>query len=139
MGAVAMIARRNDSSGMALTILRTIRPSPTWQDSLIIISQGQRVVVDAEEVWSPDMRNQIAWCGADGVYNHAAGDGYLLPGANVGCLIARIGNGPVFAVGARHDIISDREGTLFLAMNDHPDHNCQAGKIVAQVILFDAA
>ncbi len=134
-----MMGPGNDSSGMALTILRTIRPSPTWQDSLIIVSQNQRVVFDAEEVWSPDMRNQIAWCGADGVYNHPAGEDFMLPEANVGCLIARIGDGPAFAVGARHDIISDHEGTLFLAMNDHPDHNCQAGKIVAQVILFDVA
>ena len=68
----------------------------------------------------------------------SAGDGYLLPGTNVGALIARIGDdGPVFAVGSRHDIIADRSGTLFLAMNDHPQHNDQAGKVVAQVILLD--
>ena len=123
---------------MALTILRTVRPSPTWQDTLIVVKKKQRVVFAAEETWSPDMRNQIAWCGADGIYEHPAGDGYLLPGTNVGALIARIGDdGPVFAVGSRHDIIADRSGTLFLAMNDHPQHNDQAGKGVAQVILFD--
>ena len=49
--------------------MRTVRPSPQWQDTLIRIEKGQRVVIDAEECWSPDMRNQIAWCGADGVYN----------------------------------------------------------------------
>jgi len=122
---------------MALTILRTVRPSTTWQDTLIVVKKDQRVVFDVEQTWSPDMRNQIAWCGADGIYEHPAGDGYLLPGTNVGALIARIGDGPVFAVGSRHDIIADRSGTLFLAMNDHPDHNDQAGKVVAQVILFD--
>lgn len=103
-----------------------------------MVRKGQRVVFDVEEVWSPDMRDQIVWCGADGVYKHAAGEGYLLPGANVGCLIAKIDDGAPFAVGARHDIIADRDGTLFLAMNDKPDHNCQAGKVVAQVVLFDA-
>ncbi len=122
---------------MALTILRTVRPSTTWQDTLISIKAGQRVVFDAEETWSPDMRDQIAWCGADGIYRHPAGDGYLLPGTNVGALIARIGDGPVFAIGSRHDLISTAEGTLFLAMNDKPDHNNQAGKVVAQIILFD--
>lgn len=122
---------------MALTILRTVRPSPTWQDTLIMVREGQRVVFDVEECWSPDMRDQIAWCGADGVYRHAAGDGYLLPGANVGALIARIGDGTAFAVGSRHDIVADRSGTLYLAMNDHPSHNNQAGKVVAQVVLFD--
>ncbi|MBQ36778.1 MAG: hypothetical protein CME04_10340 [Gemmatimonadaceae bacterium] len=115
-----------------------MRPSTTWQDSLILIGENQRVVFDVEETWSPDMRDQIAWCGADGIYRHPAGEGYLLPGANVGALIARIGDGPVFAVGSRHDIVADRSGTLFLAMNDHPDHGNQAGKVVAQVILFDA-
>jgi len=123
---------------MALTILRTVRPSTTWQDTLIVVKKKQRVVFDAEETWSPDMRNQIAWCGADGIYEHPGGDGYLLPGTNVGALIARIGDdGPVFAVGSRHDIIADRSGTLFMAMNDHPQHNDQAGKVVAQIILFD--
>lgn len=103
-----------------------------------MINEGQRVVFDVEETWSPDMRDQIAWCGADGVYRHPAGEGYLLPGANVGALIARIGDGPVFAVGSRHDFIAINSGTLFLAMNDHPDLRNQAGKVVAQIILFDA-
>ena len=69
---------------MALTILRTVRPSPTWQDTLISVRQGQRVVFDVEETWSPDMRDQIVWCGADGVYNHTAGEGYLMPTAKTG-------------------------------------------------------
>ena len=94
---------------MALTILRTVRPSPTWQDTLISVRQGQRVVFDVEETWSPDMRDQIVWCGADGVYNHTAGEGYLMPGANVGALIARIGDGPVFAVGSRCDTLAGSE------------------------------
>ena len=122
---------------MALTISRTVRPSPSWQDSLIRVQKGQRIVIDAEEVWSPDMRNQIVWCGADGVYNHTAGAGYLMPGANVGALIARIGDGPAIAVGSRHDFIADRDGVIHFAMNENPDYNSQAGKLVAQVILFD--
>ena len=116
--------------------MRTVRPSPQWQDSLIRLESGQRVVVDAEETWSPDMCNQIAWCGADGVYNLPADSGYLLPGANVGALVARIGTGPIFAVGSRCDFVADRAGILHLAMNENPDFNNQAGKIVAQIIVF---
>ena len=117
--------------------MRTVRPSPQWQDSLIRLESGQRVVIDAEETWSPDMRNQIAWCGADGLYNLPAESGYLLPGANVGALIARIGDdGPIFAVGSRYDFIADRAGILHLAMNENPDFNNQAGKVVAQIIVF---
>ncbi|SVC44043.1 uncharacterized protein METZ01_LOCUS296897 [marine metagenome] len=118
--------------------MRTVRPSPQWQDSLIRIEKGQRVVIDTEETWSPDMRNQIAWCGADGVYNLPAGEGYLMPGANVGTLVARIGDGPVFAPGSRYDFVSDWEGVLHLAMNENPSFNNQAGKVVAQVIIFEA-
>ena len=35
------------------------------------------------------------------------------------------------------DIIAADAGTLYLAMNDHTERNNQAGKVVAQVILFD--
>ncbi len=123
---------------MAITIMRTVRPSPQWQDSLIRIENDQRVVIDVEETWSPDMRNQIVWCGADGVYNLPADEGYLLPEANVGALVARVGDGPAFAVGSRYDFIADREGVLYLAMNENPQFNNQAGKVVAQVIIFAA-
>ncbi len=122
---------------MAVTIVRTVRPSPEWQDTLIRIRMGQRVVIDTEEVWSPDMRNQIVWCGADGVYNYAAGEGYLLPGTNVGALVGRIGSNPVFAIGSRHDFISEEEGVLHVAMNENPQFNNQAGKLSSHIILFD--
>ena len=121
---------------MAVTILRTVRPSSQWQDTLIRLQPGQRVVIDTEETWSPDLQNQIAWCGADGLYNLQAGEGYLLPGANVGALIARIGDSHTFAVGSRCDFRADREGVLFLAMNEHPQRNNQAGKLLVQVIVF---
>lgn len=122
---------------MALTLSRTIRPTPSWQDSLIRVGLGQRVVIDAEDVWSPDMRDQIAWCGADGLYNRTAGTGYLMPGVNIGALVIRIGSGPAIAVGSRYDFIADREGVIYFAMNENPAHTSQAGKVTAQVIVFD--
>lgn len=123
---------------MAVTIMRTVRPSPTWQDTLIRLEPGQRVVIDVEGVWSPDMRDQIVWCGADGVYRLPAGAGYLMPGANVGAVVARIGEGKIFAVGSRCDLVTADAGVLFLAMNDSPQYNCQAGQVTAQVIVFEA-
>ena len=122
---------------MAITIMRTVRPSPQWQDSLIRLEQGQRVVFDVEEVWSPDMLNQIVWCGADGVYNLPAGKDYLMPGTNIGALLARIGESAPFAVGSRYDFVCAAEGVLHFAMNENPAHNNQAGKVVAQVIVFE--
>jgi hypothetical protein len=122
---------------LAATIARAVRPSPQWQDTLIRIRQGQRVVVDVEGVWSPDLRDQIVWCGADGVYRLPAGEGYLLPGTNVGALIARIGQGRPFAVGSRCDRVPETDGVLYFAMNENPQYNCQAGQVMAQVIVFD--
>lgn len=123
---------------MAVTIMRAVRPSSKWQDTLIRLRQGQRVVVDVEGAWSPDMRDQIVWCGADGLYRFPGGEGYLMPGTNVGALVARIGQGKSFAVGSRYDSVVDADGVLYLAMNEHPERNCQAGQVMAQVIVFDA-
>ena len=122
---------------MAVTILRPVRPSPQWQDTLIRLRPGQRVVLDVEGTWSPDMRDQIVWCGADGVYRVPAGPDYLLPGANIGAVVARVGDGKPVAVGSRHDFVADRAGVLYLAMNEDAARNCQAGQVMAQVIIFD--
>ena len=122
---------------MAVTIMRPVRPSPQWQDTLIRLRQAQRVVIDVDGCWSPDMRDQVVWCGADGLYRLPAGSDYLLPGANVGALVARVGQGKAFAVGSRHDFVAASDGVLFLAMNETPSRNCQAGQTMAQVIVFD--
>ena len=123
---------------MAVSILRSIRPSSKWQDSLIRIKLGQRVVIDSEETWSPDMLDQVLWCGADGIFKFPAGKQYLVPGANVGCLIARVGNGEAFAVGSRYDFVAKEAGVIFFAMNEDPQRNSQAGKILTQVIIFES-
>ena len=60
-----------------------------------------------------------------------------MPGTNIGALLARIGEGPPFAVGSRYDFVCDAEGVLHFAMNENPANNNQAGKVVAQVIVFD--
>ena len=121
---------------MALTVIRTARPSPVWQESYVRVKKGQRLVIDAEGAWSPDLRNRTGWCGADGVPNLRAGDGFLLPGANVGALIAKIGY-VVFAAGSRYDNAATADGVIFLAMNENTSHNNQAGSLLAQIIVFD--
>lgn len=123
---------------MAISILRSVRPTSKWQDSLIRIRLGQRVVIDSEETWSPDMLDQVVWCGPDGIYKFPGSDQYLVPGANVGCLVARIGNGKAFAVGSRYDFLAKEAGVIFFAMNEDPQRNSQAGKILTQVIVFES-
>lgn len=122
---------------MPLTVIRMARPSPQWQETYVRVKAGQRLVVDAEGAWSPDLRNRIGWCGGDGMPNTPAGEGYHLPGTNIGALVARIGDGKPFAVGARYDNVVHEEGVLFIAMNEHPNHNCQAGYLMVQFIVFD--
>lgn len=121
---------------MALTIIHTARPSPVWQETYVRAKKGQRMVIDAQGAWSPDTRNRICWCGADGIANLAAGEDFLMPGTNIGALIAKIGD-VVFAVGSRYDNSAPADGVLFLAMNENPAHNNQAGVLPAQIIIFD--
>ena len=122
---------------MSLTVIRTARPSSQWQESYVRVKKGQRIVIDAEGAWSPDLRNRTGWCGGDGVVNTIASDGYLMPGTNIGALIAKIGGSEPFAVGARYDNKVGADGVLFLAMNENPDYNNQAGSLMVQIIVFD--
>jgi len=121
---------------MALTVIRTARPSPVWQESYVRVEKGQRLIIDAEGAWSPDLLNRTGWCGADGVPKTPGSDGYLLPGTNIGALIAKIGD-VVFAVGSRYDNPAPADGVIFLAMNENPNNNNQAGSLLAQIIIFD--
>ena len=121
---------------MALTVIRTARPSPVWQESYVNVKKGQRLVIDADGAWSPDLQNRTGWCGADGLPKTPAGDNFLLPGTNIGSLIARIGS-TVFAVGSRYDNPAPADGVIFLAMNENPNNNNQAGSLLAQIIIFD--
>ena len=121
---------------MALTVIRMARPSPVWQESYVRVKKGQRLVIDAEGAWSPDLRNRIGWCGADGVANTPGGKEYLLPGTNIGALIAKIDD-VLFAVGSRYDNAAPADGVIFLAMNENPAHNNQAGSLLTQIIVFD--
>ena len=100
---------------MPLTVIRMARPSPQWQETYARVKPGQRLVVDAEGAWSPDLRNRTGWCGGDGMPNTLAGDGYQMPGTNVGALIARIGNGQPFAVGARYDNHAREQSVTFIS------------------------
>jgi len=99
------------------------------------VKKEQRLIIDSEGAWSPDLQNRIGWCGADGVANTVAGEDYLFPGTNVGALIARIGD-VVFAVGSRYDNLAPADGVIFLAMNENPSHNNQAGALLTQIIAF---
>lgn len=121
---------------MPFTITKMARPSSFWQESYVRIQKGQRLVIEAEGAWSPDGKNRTVWCGADGIPNLTGNDDFPLPGSNVGMLIAKI-RGEVIAVGSRYDNPAPESGVIFMAMNENPAHNNQAGYLLAQIITFD--
>ncbi|MDA1191218.1 MAG: hypothetical protein O3A46_05975 [Candidatus Poribacteria bacterium] len=124
---------------MPLTVIRMGRPSPSWQESYVRVKKGQRLIVDAEGAWSPDLRNRTGWCGGDGMPNTLAGDNYLKPGANIGALLGRIGGGgEVIVFGHRYDNFVHEDGVIYIAMNENPGHNNQAGQLMVQFIVYDA-
>ena len=100
---------------------------------------GAQVIITADGLWSPEMRPAtIVWCSPDGIQGRLAGEDYLLPGANVGALIARTGkDNPPLAVGNYFDFYATHDGPLFMAMNENPEYHNQAGALKAQIILFD--
>ncbi len=125
---------------MSLTVVRMARPSRDWQETYVRVKKGQRLVVDAEGAWSPDLGNRTGWCGGDGIPSLIGGAEYTMPGANVGALVGRIGGGDarVLALGHRYDNIAGDDGVLFIAMNEHEGRRNQAGSLLVTVILFDA-
>lgn len=124
---------------MPLTITKSVRPNATWQEMYLQVRKGQRVIISADGLWSPEMRPAtIVWCGPDGITGRLAGDEFLVPGTNVGALVGRIGpEGPPVTLGSYHDFVSPFEGPLFLAMNENPEYHNQAGEVKAQIILFE--
>ena len=124
---------------MAVTITKNVRPNAVWQEMYLQVQKDQRVIISATGIWSPEMRPAtIVWCGPDGVEGRLANEEYLLPGANVGALIGKVGNeNAIQAVGNYFDFYSPYEGPLFLAMNEKPEFHNQAGSVDAQIILFD--
>jgi len=121
---------------MAVTFVKTVRPTPKWQEMYILARQGRRLILEANGTWSPDLRNTIGWCGPDGIINRIADEGYVLPGCNVGALVGKIGDGEPFAVGAYYDFRPLNDGTLHLAMNENSAYTNQAGALTVTIIAF---
>ena len=57
------------------------------------------------------------------------------PGRMLAPSLAKIGD-VVFAVGSRYDNPAPADGVIFLAMNENPENNNQAGSLMTQIIAF---
>ena len=104
-----------------------------WQDTGLFVEAGQAFTINASgtvNIWPncdatkveqgyPDVDCALMNVSPDGttVFDPAL-EGYPLPGANVGALVARVGDGAAFLVGTHGSFITETSGNLFIAVND---------------------
>ena len=112
------------TSGQALTGGETIRVSAQerWTDTGLDVRNGDLLRIRADGTIVLSENNQGNDTGnAAGAFSGRRAQGALIPTANAGALIARIGDGPVFLVGSEEWTQRvARSGRLFLGIND--DH-----------------
>ncbi len=99
-----------------------ISANKKWQDSNITVSAGEVLTVRHKSGQWRGSKND-ALHGPEGpksdVYDGQ--DGYPLPGRTENALVARIGNGPVFFVGANVRHVTSVSGKLMFVINDDLD------------------
>ena len=114
----------------------TVSSADFWTDTNIEVKAGQAITIEAtgevygqynppERVWGP--------LGPEGQTDELADSLWMLPGVPKIILIAKIGkDGEPFEVGSEMRISAERQGRLFLGVNDrvylHPqDHHYKEG------------
>jgi hypothetical protein len=111
-----------------------VRADAPWQDTGLSVRRGDRVQIKyLSGEWS-------IWVGADPMTdgNGQTGrpeDCRLMPEANLGGLIGRVGENPPFFVGNETDFFSDYSGTLQLSMNDCTPFESNGGSLIVAVII----
>jgi hypothetical protein len=106
------------NTGPAVFVLPTKVTVPAnvlWVDSGLTLKQGQGFTIRASGLWSNTGPPAL---GPDGFIGTLF-PGTLLPSANLGSLIGRVGD-QLFAIGESLDGTSPGDGKLFLAINDTP-------------------
>ena len=90
-----------------------------WVSSGLNIESGARILIEAEGKWSHgnegDPENFVFY--SPNGYDKKDGS-VILPTANVGALVGRIGSGEIFFVGESLTLTSSVSGELSLAIND---------------------
>jgi hypothetical protein len=123
------------NSGPAVFVLPTKVTVPAnvlWVDSGLVLRKGQRFTMRASGLWSNTGPPAL---GPDG-FNGTLFPGTLLESANLGSLIARVGD-QLFAIGESLDGTSPGDGKLFLAINDTPTtFGDNEGEMVVTIRLF---
>ncbi|MDO8806733.1 MAG: carboxypeptidase regulatory-like domain-containing protein [Elusimicrobiota bacterium] len=100
----------------SIAIAPTIRGSAGWMATARVIQKGQTIVVKAGGEISKDPFR----FGPGGTQGKSGGFGSVLPGEAWGALVAKIGAGKPFLVGADKRFLADGAGVLYFAVNLSP-------------------
>jgi hypothetical protein len=104
----------------------TVPANSTWTDTGVRVARGQNIIVSANgEVFA----NPTLSCDPAGFANKPEWRKYsVIPAAPHVALIGKIGAaGPPFLVGRSFSGIADRDGELFLGVNDKDTSNNKGG------------
>ena len=84
------------------------------------LTAGQQIIVTASGIWCMGGSGATAECGGPaGIRSgHSDEPDVVLPSAKIGAVIAHIGSGPLFLVGASSSFTANRSGQLVLLFND---------------------
>ncbi len=117
-----------------------VQAAQEWQDSGFLVTAGHRFQLAATGRWFLDKSGGVPSeeCGPEGfAASNPAGHlpqaghpPWPKPEALGGALIARIGDGPTFLVGAGGTFTADRSGNIFFVMNDLFDGGAPGGSCV---------
>jgi hypothetical protein len=112
-----------------------------WLATDFSVEKGSKILIKANGKWThgPEgVSGDVPYYGPEG-YNKLD-DMALLPSANIGALIAKIGSEEPFFVGDHTVLICPKNGQLFLAMNERPGivaHDNNEGQITVTVQVED--
>ncbi|HUM37662.1 MAG TPA: hypothetical protein PLQ85_12395 [Anaerolineae bacterium] len=87
-----------------------------WQSTGLMLHTGDRVYIRARGTW---LYTPGEYHGPEGHAKYRAPNTYPIPAIPGGILLGRIGDaGQPFAVGRGRTVVADREGLLYLRIND---------------------
>lgn len=118
-------------------VTTTVPATADWHPTGITVAHGDTIKITASGQWTHGHEGNMGHAPRYGPEGWDKLDQQLvLPGALVGALVGRIGDGPPFLVGARFKLTASRSGELFLGINEIPGppaHENNAGQLVARI------
>jgi hypothetical protein len=103
----------------------TIRADQAWQSTGVIVTGTQVTTLVCDGKWTQEPAK--GECGPDGNPKYIALPYYTLPGVHEGAVIGRIGDNPLFLVGASAAAPAGQSGELSLCINDDLPRHYGAG------------